>query len=64
MDNYSIFIHTPVNEWRHTYLSLVQSACGGGGRPRPVLLTGNGITHICPWYSQHAGVGGDHALYC
>ena len=24
MDNYSIFIHTPVNGWHHIYLSLVQ----------------------------------------
>ena len=27
MDNYSNFIHIPVNEWHHTYLSRVQSAC-------------------------------------
>ena len=27
MDNFSNFIHTPVNEWHHIYLSLVQSAC-------------------------------------
>ena len=27
MDNYSISIHTPVNECHHICLSLVQSAC-------------------------------------
>ena len=27
MDNYSNFIHTPVKECHHIYLSLVQSAC-------------------------------------